>query len=453
MARWFERKGGLLVPRTSLSRRRLLRGIGRGGLVTVGLPWLEIFAGPRAWASTCDSGLPRRLVLFLWGNGNLPDRWTPLSEGTDWEPSDQLAPLAAIKHKVSVLTGYSVKVDNISPHWSGAAGLLTGQQIDGTDDDWTVAGPTLDQVVADAIGGDTIYRSIQIGIETEEVYSYTGPNAQNFGEVDPYTFYERLFGESWREPGEDSEPDPALGRRRSVLDAVMGDLSQLQSELGSADRQRLEQHLAGVEELEERLRKLEEDPPDLESCERPEAPETEYPDIDGRPQLGPRSQAMSALLAMTLACDQTRVATVQFSKALSNALYEGTTDGHHNQTHNEPDDQPEVHSITLQIMEQLAFLLETLDGVPEGDGTLLDNSVVIGASEVSEGKTHSLDEIPLLIAGGGCGRLVAGEHIRSYTGESASKAMLSVLRAMDVTASSWGEGDSQATDGLSELEL
>lgn len=435
----------------SLSRRRVLKGVLGGGLVTVGLPWLEIF-GSRAQAS-CGNGFPRRFGCFLWGNGNLPPRWTPTGEGNEWVLSDQLAPLLAFQQKLSVVSGYSLKnVPNISPHWSGAIGLLTGQVLVGDDDSWTVAVPTIDQVVAQALGGETIYRSLQLGVDSTTCLSYSGPNANNPAENDPYLLYQRLFGDTFREPGEGGLVDPTLGYRRSALDAVMGDIQDLQGQLGAADKARLEQHLDGVRDLEVRLARLEEDPPDLAACKRPNMPEMSYPDIDGRPQLSARSRAQADLLAMALACDQTRVFTFQFSPPLSSALYPAADDGHHSLTHNEADDQPQVHEITVYIMQEFAYLLEALDRIPEGDGTLLDNCLVLAASEVSEGRTHSLDEVPLVVAGGGCGKLKMGQHIRSYSADNAGKLMLSLLRAMEMNVASWGAADTLETEGISELE-
>ena len=434
------------------SRRRLLRGaLAGGGLVWLGLPALEIFR-PRVVRAE-DSLFPRRFGLFFWGNGNLPDRWTPAGEGYGWTPSEQLAPLSAHRDVISVVTGMSAKVDVISPHWSGAAGLLTGQQVLGDDGDWTVGAPTIDQLIAASIGGDTLYRSLEIGVGTDEIFCYSGPNAPIPGETDPLTLYARLFGDTFRAPGEDGIVDPSLGFRRSVLDAVMDDLGSLQRELGQADRDRLEQHLTGVRELELRLARLEEDPPDYASCARPTQPPEDFPDIDGRPQLRARSLAMAELLAMALACDQTRVFSFHFSRPLNNMLFENASDGHHNLTHNEGGDQPEVHDITLQIMESFADLLDVLRAVPEGDGTLLDHCLVLGASEHSEGRTHSVEEMPLLIAGGNGEVLKTGYHHRSYTRDNASKVMLSLVRAMGVIASDFGEDDARATEGLSELEV
>ncbi|MCB9766470.1 MAG: DUF1552 domain-containing protein [Alphaproteobacteria bacterium] len=435
------------------TRRRVLRGFLGGGLVTVGLPWLEVFAGRSARAA-CETGFPQRFGTFFWGNGNLPFRWTPTGEGEGeaWALSEQLQPLAALKDHITVVTGYAIKVPNISPHWSGAAGLLTGRALTGDDSSWAVAAPTLDQLLAAELGNETLYRSLEIGVDTDAVYSWSGPDARNFGETDPYTLYERLFGETFREPGGEGQVDPTLGYRRSALDAVMTDIADLQSELGASDRVRLEQHLDGVRDLELRLARLEEDPPELDSCVRPDAPSASWPDVDGRPDIIGRSRALADLLAMALACDQTRIFTFQFTKPLSNALLAGASDGHHNLTHNEGGEQAEVHDITLAIMAEFGYLLEALRAIPEGDETLLDHCMVLGTTEVSEGRTHSLDEVPLVLAGGGCGRIRMGVHHRTYSQESVGKVMLSVQRAMGLNAADWGDGDTYVTDGVSEIE-
>ncbi|MCP4807051.1 MAG: DUF1552 domain-containing protein [Proteobacteria bacterium] len=433
-----------------MKRRTFLRGVLRtGGLVCVGLPALELFWGRQAKA--CDGVFPQRFGVWFWGNGNRPDRWTPTGEGADWELSDELSPLAALKDDITVVSGFSTKVDNLIPHWSGLCGLLTGLPEDGPENGWTVRGPTLDQVVAQEIGNDTIYRSLEVGVTTTGAFSYNGPNSQNPAEMDPYTLYERIFGETFREPGEGGLVDPSLGYRRSALDAVMDDISSLQGELGYSDRVRLEQHLDGVRDLETRLARLQEDPPELEACVRPDAPELEYADIDGRPQISAVSRTMSHLTAMALACDQTRVFSFTLSGALNNELWPDADDGHHNLTHHEVDDQPQVDAITTFNMAEYAYFLETLKAVPEGDGTLLDSCLVLATSEVSEGRTHSLDEIPIVLAGSACGQIVQGQHIRSYTQENVNKVSLSLLRAMGVSQASWGSDDNLATDVVSEL--
>ncbi len=178
-----------------------------------------------------------------------------------------------------------------------------------------------------------------------------------------------------------------------------------------------------------------------------------YPEIEGRPQLDAINAVMADMTAMALACDMTRVFTYAFSPPLYKGLFPDATEGHHALSHDEPGDQPMMHQITVFIMERFATFLEALDAIPEGDGTLLDNCLVLGTSECSEGRTHAVDEMPLLIAGGGCGRIVSGYHYRSHTQENASKAILSLARAMDVPLASWGLDEAETSDGLSEIEL
>jgi len=422
------------------------------GAVFVALPWLEALSGRgQAWA--CE-GLPKRFGLFFWGNGVLPEKFQPIGEGSgeDWQLSEQLTPLAAIKHKITVVGGMSVKVPNEEPHDSGVAGLLTGSALHIQGDDHTVTAPTIDQVIAAEIGDQTLYRSIQTSATDGKGRSYNGPDSRNPPEHDPYALYERLFGDTFRAPGEEGIVDPKLGLRRSVLDSVMTDIGVIQGQLGSEDQARLERHLDGIRELETRLARLEEDPPNLESCSRPDLPTGLYEAVEGRVPIPERNQAIAELTAMALACDQTRVFAHFISDPVGNALFPGASAGHHNLTHNEPEPQPEVNAIVIQCMEALAVFLGALDAIPEGEGTLLDNCVVMAASDVSKGRTHSIDDIPLIFAGGGCGALKTNFHYRSTGQENASKAVLSAIRAMDILKPDFGTEGAWTDEGLSAIE-
>jgi hypothetical protein len=426
----------------------------QGSAVFVGLPLLEAMLNGNGTALACGGAIPRRFGLFFWGNGNRPDRWVPSTDGESWELSEELAPLANVKEKVTVVSGLSVKVPNVLPHTSGAAGLLTGIAPVSEGGNETFAGPTIDQVIAAEVGGDSLYPSLQTAATDASGQSYNGPNSKNPPETDPYALYERLFGASFREPGEEALVDPTLGLRRSVLDSVADDIVTLQARLGAADKARLDQHLTGVRDLETRLARLEEDPPSLEACGRPATePLASYPDEEGRPQISARSRAMIDMLAMAFACDQTRVFGHYLCDPVSNILFPGASAGHHNLTHDEGGDQPEVHAITTQIVAELAYLLEAFDAVVEADGTLLDNCCILGCSEVSLGQTHSLDDVPIVLGGGLCGTLRTGIHYRSYTGDNASSLMLSIMRGMDILATSFGSDDAYTTSGLSEIEV
>lgn len=436
----------------TLSRRHLLRGFLSGAAVGIGLPWLEIFCGRNAHAS---DGFPQRFGVFFWGNGNRPEYWNPIGEGEGdaWQLSTPLQGLARHKEQISVITGMMTKVPNVMPHTSGSIGFMTSQAPVGDDSDWTVGGPTIDQLLAQEIGGETIYRSLVMGCVSNESVSWNGPYSQNPIESDPYALYERIFGPTFREPGEEGIVDPSLGFRRSVLDSVMNDIHHLQDTLGAEDQMRLEQHLDGIREIETRLARLQEDPPVLDACFRPDEPTEDYSDIDSRPQFGPRNAVMSQMLAMALACDQTRVFSYSFTRQLNNLLFPNASDGHHNLTHNEPGDQPEVQGITNFVMDEFSNFLDALKAIPEGNGTLLDNCGIICTSEVSEGRTHDLSNIPLILAGSAAGKIKMNQHYHSISLENINKPVLSMFRALGVNQVSLGADDSYTESGLSAIEV
>ncbi len=441
--------------RFEIDRRMLLRGLLGGAAISVGLPPLEAMFNATGTAYADGTLLPRRFGLFYWGNGNLPQLWNPANTGSgaDWQLSDQLSPLAAVKPYVTVVSGMEVRVPRSEPHMSGAAGILSAIELHREGENDTFAGPSIDQVIAQGVGDDTRFRSLEFGAEAKSGLSFNGPNSKNPPETSPIAFFERVFGEGFRAPGDDSEPDPRIALRRSVLDAVMDDATRLRTRVGAADKARLDQHFEGIRELELRLARLEEDPPDLAACAVPDTPDAAYPDIDGRPQVSAKNRAMCDVLAMALACDQTRVFSNFLTYPVNNTLFPAASNGHHNLTHDEPGDQPEVNAIVKQIIGEYAYLVERLASIEEADGTLLDNAVVFATSDVSLGRTHDLSDFPIVYAGSACGRLKTDMHYRSDTAENATKVLLSFIRAMDITVASFGEGDAQASDGLGDIEV
>ena len=442
-----------LPGRRRLSRRTMLKGLLGGAAVSVGLPALEIMLNDHGTALASGGGLPLRFGLFLWANGILPPRWVPEEVGPGYALSDQLAPLEAVRDRFSVITGMKVQVVNEVPHGSGPSGLLAGGPLIIDGDNHTYPGPTIDQVMASAIGQTTRFRSLEFGAEPGGGLSYNGPNSQNPPESSPHALFQRIFGVGFTAPGEEPILDPTVGLRRSVLDAITVDAEALQKRLGAADKIRVEQHLDGIRELEKQLAYLEADPPSLAACAAPAEPLAAYPDIDGHAQIAEKNDAFSSLLAMALACDQTRVFSDYVTRPLSDVLYDGMTMGHHQLTHDELGEQPQVHEIVLMQMAHLRGLIEALDAVEEGDGTLLDHCLILGTSDLSFGKTHNIDEYPLLLAGGGCGGLRLDYHYRSQSGESASKLMVSVGRIMGLGWNEYGTGDAYVDEGLEELEL
>jgi hypothetical protein len=443
----------MLIKKPGLSRRTILRGMLGGAAVSVGLPLLEAFLNDTATAHADGAPLPKRFGIFFWGNGVLPDRWVPAGTGPDWEPSPILMPLAGIKKKLSVVSGMKVYTGNTVPHGSGPVGLLSGAPFPAGDTS-TFAKPSIDQVIANEIGGDTRFRSLELGVErSTSSLSYNGPHSINPQEASPIAFFQRVFGPDFTLPGDTPKIDPKLALRRSVLDAVQADAARLQMKLGAVDKARLDQHMTGIRELEMRLLKFEQNPPMLAACSLPKQPSADYPDIDGRPQLSAVSRVMADTLALALACDQSRVFSMWFSTPVDNVLYPSAKAGHHQLTHDEPDPQPQVQAILTFIMTELAYFLGALDGVKEGDGTLLDNCAVLCTTDCSLGRSHSVEDYPILVAGTAGGALKTGLHYRSPANENTSKAMLSLVRAMGISADHYGEDTGRVTDSLGAIEV
>lgn len=153
-----------------------------------------------------------------------------------------------------------------------------------------------------------------------------------------------------------------------------------------------------------------------------------------------------------MACDQTRVFSHSLTAPVSDVLFPEATSGHHDLTHNEGGDQPEVQDITVQIMECLADTLEIMAAVPEGDGTLLDNCAIFATSEVSLGQTHSIEDMPIIVAGSCCGFFKQNVHHRSLSGDNATKLLVSLQRAYDINPDVFGSDEAATSDNLSEIE-
>jgi hypothetical protein len=434
---------------SKFSRRTVLRGLLGGGLVTVGLPFLEVWSRR---ASAAPDSFPKRFGLFFWGNG-MRESWAPMGTGTSYELSPTLMPLAEHKAKISVVSGMNVPIPNAVPHVSGPIGFLSGSPAL-ADDNQEYAAPTIDQVIANVIGADSRFRSLEIGVQPGVTgLSHNGPHSLNPAESSPAALFQRVFGPEFVMPGGTPISNPSLALRKSVLDAISDDAKSLQGILGATDKARLEQHLDGVRALEKRIQKLQESPPKLDACKVPTEPKPDYPDVDGRPPLSEISRTMSDLVAMTLACDQTRVFSFWFSQPVNNTLFAGAPSGHHQLTHDEASPQPEVAKILVQIMTELAYFLNALDSVPEGEGTLLDHCAVLATSDVSYARQHLITDYPIILAGSGNGALKTGLHYRSPSGENTSKVTLSLTRAMGLTLDSFGAAEAKATEGLSAIEV
>lgn len=421
-----------------------------GAAVALPLPALEAMLGTNGEALAGGTPLPTRFGVWFWGNGVKPEAWIPSSTGAGWAVPELLQPLSAHREYISPITGFEIKTDTY-PHHSGMAGVMTGMryhQLGSATDTIvsTFAGPSVDQIAADHIGGFTPFRSLEVGItwfrgssegSTYEHLSHNGPNNWNACEYDAATFYDRLFTVSG--------PQRTFGRRR-VLDAVREQANALSRRLGLADQARLDQYLTSVDQLDVRLAV---DPQECPAMERPGS----YLDVDGKEQIEEKNAIFAEMLALALACDLTRVFSVQFSTAGSAVIMGpvGATDGLHRISHDEASPQPTMHAAVEFTMEQLAVFLRTLRDTQEGDGNLLDRSSILCTSEVCDGKAHTNTDFPLLLAGGGGGRLKAGLHHRDEGGRNVSDAVLTALHGAGVPVESFGAEEGLSTDPVDEL--
>lgn len=441
-------------PRRGLDRRTVLRGLLGGVAVGIGLPALDAFLDGNGVAWANGEPLPTRLGLFYWGNGNVSRSWIPASagQGAAWSLSPILSPLAAHKSRLALITGHSLRLPNTSPHHPGACGILTGRRLLDPTQGFSYPSATFDQVAAEALGQTTPFRSLEFGAVANGGLSFRSAFARNPAEDSPHAFFARVFGTGAGTSDGLWVSNPTLALRRSVLDAVAEDSRRLVGRVGASDARRLDAHLTAIRDLELRLARLDSPPVFTESCSAPDEPARDYPDIGGRPQLREKNRVMSQLLALALACDQTRVFSNFLTYPIGDVLFPNAPKGHHELTHDEPDPQPGVVSILQHVMTCFGDMLEAFESVPEGDGTLLDHMAVLATSDNGESRNHSFDEWPLLVAGNAGGRLVNDVHLRGAEGDSTSHVVLSLLRAVGVERATWGEDDNEVDTGLSGLE-
>ena len=447
-----------------LSRRTVLRGVLGAAGVAVGLPVLEIMLNSNGTALAQGQPLPRRLGIFFWGNGVKLDRWNPSGTGAGWALSPALEPLGALQPYVSVVSGMNIMTGNERGHHAGTVGILSGapmipQPHPNSGYVSTFSAPSIDQVAAAAIGS-TKYKSLEVGISRRVVkgegttlmtLSHNGPDSVNPPEYDPAAFFNRIFGADFTPAPQGPAVDVTRELKQSVLDAVKSDISSLKSRVGVNDSRRLDQHFENIRLIENQLKTI--TPVAGAMCKLPVNPGT-FPDQSGKEQLEAKMTAMSALIAMALACDLTRVFSIMYSGSVGGTVFHdaGATSGHHSLTHDEPGDQPIVQATTVYMVKHFAILLNALKAIPEGADNLLDSCAIIASSDTADGKAHSIRDYLILIAGKAGGALKhPGVHYRS-SGENTSKVLLTVLRSVGMQLSEFGVKGGRVTESCTAIE-
>ena len=440
-----------------LSRRTLLRGAGGAALA---LPFLEMMGRPeRSWAAApaglTAEGFPKRFLVWFTPNGTIAENWTPNGSGSNFEFSRILKPLEPFKDKLLIIDGVDQTGSGGDGHQNGMQGMLTGQTLnpgpfgggDGGSAGWA-NGVSVDQRIAQSIGQTTPFQSLELGVLSSSGennwtrMSLTGPDQPVPPENNPYKAFDRIFSDF------SADPDKAAldnQRQRVVLSAVSENIRALNKKLGKEDRVRLEQHLELVSDLEARLGRR--PSAALDACKVPTMgePVETWPDSNF-PTIG---KLQMDLMVMALACDLTRVGSLMWSNSVGgvnmNFVDPSIDRGHHDYSHDGDSNADSIEKLTkinVWYAEQFAYFLGQLDSIAEGDGTMLDNTVVFWCNELSRGNSHSRDDSHYVVAGGAkyfqMGRCLKFKYEDSI---KHNNLLLSFLHSMGIEASSFGKED------------
>ncbi len=429
-----------------LSRRAFLGGAG----AMIGLPLLEaMIPGVRRLAMAQDTPPPQRMLYYYVPNGIHMPAWTPTRTGRDYDTPLILEPLAELTSHISVLTGISntpAEPDGPGDHASGTGAFLTAMHPFKTEGADIANGISVDQVAVNALQPDTRFSSLQLGVEggasvggCDSGYScaysrnisWSGPATPLPKMVNPQLVFDRLFGGATA--GDTlAEIERRTRLRASVLDYVVQDANRLSARLGASDRLKVDEYLTGVRELERSIQALDDAP----TCRPPEYPGFDI-DIDAHVRV------MTDLMVVAMRCDLTRVISFMFANAGSNRYYaqlDGVGGGHHDVSHHQdsPANFRQLETIGRWEVDHFAYLLESMASVEEGEGTLLDNSLVFFSSEIEDGNSHSHDNLPILLAGRAAGAFEPGEHVRWRDEPEIADLFISILGMFDVQVDTFG---------------
>ncbi len=425
-----------------ISRRTMLKGMG----VVMGLPLLEAmgpltsFASAPDRASSPSSKAPVRLGVIFMPNGVNASAWLPKGEGADFELSPTLQPLSRLKDQILVLTNLWNAASNTGDgHYVKVAGLLTGTTITRTTgSNLCSGGLSMDQVAAQRIGNLTRLPSLELGIEPvttgvdtnvgfTRLYgshiSWRTPVTPLAKEINPRFAFDRLFRSDPKTGRENS------GRDKSVLDLVLADAKRLRSEVGVDDRRKLDEYFESVRAVEKRIefdakRKADEyrsDPLAEKEIRKLGDRITDYYNdpaqaSERRVDHTDHVRLMLDIMFLAFWTDSTRISTFMFGNAVSSknfSFLDGVKGGHHQISHHEdkPEKLEQYALINQWHVEQLAYLLGRMESVKEGEGTLLDHSMILFASGFRDGNRHDPHNLPLVLAGRAGGALQPGRHL------------------------------------------
>ncbi|MBY0510719.1 MAG: DUF1552 domain-containing protein [Rhodospirillaceae bacterium] len=441
----------------ALTRRGALRGMLGGTAVTVALPYLDCFLNTNGTAlAATGQRLPVRFGTWFWGLGITPARWIPKNGGPGYDIPIELKAIEPFKDQVTICSGFAVNLDGKTnfPHGCGHMAIRTG--ITPSTHEKAEA-PTIDMLVADVIGTGTRFRSLEVTTtgDAKHSYSFRNATAMNPSETSPLALYTRIFGPEFQDPNAGVfKPDPRAMVQKSVLSGVAAQREKLMRQVGAADRARLDQYFTSLRQIEQQFELQLQKPPPAEACKVPQQPK----DAPVGVEIGQATRthdAMAQLLAMALACNQTRVFNMVFSQAASRLRKEGSGTAHHQLTHEEQADaklgyQPDSTFFVEQSMASWGRFVRTMAEFKEGDGSLLDNCAVFAHSDTQFAKVHDIVGIPMMIAGKAGGRLKSGIHLKG-NGDPVSRIGLTLQQAMGVPVDKWGGGSMQTSKSITDI--
>lgn len=397
-----------------IKRRTVLRGAG----VALGLPWLE------AMASTSTPKPPVRMAMLYMPNGVNPHAWTPEGTGKNFELSQTLSPLADLKNRIVVLKNlWNEGSKGGDGHYVKEAAILTCRTIKKTPGADIANGVSMDQVAAQRVGNETPLPSLELGVTpvaigVDAVVGYTriygshiawsSPTTPLARELNPKAVYERLYRAASGAGADTAQMDKLL------LDRVQDDAKRLRTKLGTADRHRMDEYLSVMRSLEQRVER------NASGSKRNWKARVAL-DAKAAPPERPADHAehvklMLDMIAVAFQSDTTRVATFMFGNAVSNVSFrwmEGVSAGHHDVSHHgkDPDKLRQYQLINQWHVAQYGYLLRKLQSMSEGESTVLDNSMVLFGSALHDGDRHAPHNLPLVLGGGGGGRVIGGQHL------------------------------------------
>lgn len=440
----------MMIFRKAIPRRTFLRGLG----TTLALPLLDgMVPAMAAQRDTAAKPVVRLSVVYI-ANGVIMDKWTPAIEGAGFELTPILEPLAPFRDRILVLSGLAhnsgraLQGENTGDHARAGATYLTGVHPRKTEGADTRAGISVDQIAARELGKHTQLASLELALDSSELLGqceagYTcaymntlcwrTPTTPIPMENRPRAVFERLFGDN-------DSTDPAVRLRqirtdRSILDSVTQKVAHLLTGLGPTDRAKLTEYLDAVRDVERHIQMAEEQSSrELPTLERPPGVPSTFIE---------HARLMIDLQVLAFQTDMTRVITFMTGREFGGRTYReiGIPDGHHSLTHHQYKQEKidKVIRINIYHAKLLAYYLEKLQSTPDGDGSLLDHMVILYGSSLSDGNLHWHDNLPILLAGGGAGRIQGGRHLRYPQDTPMPNLLLTMLDMLGVPVESLGD--------------